>query len=125
VPKKRNISTVAEYINSRPQDVQRKLNQLRSLIQQVAPEAEERISYQMPAYFHNGVLVWFAAHSNHIGFYPRATAITRFERELSRFKHSKGTVQFPLDQPLPVELIKKMVRFRLADNVKAPRKQTK
>jgi uncharacterized protein YdhG (YjbR/CyaY superfamily) len=88
-----------------------------------APNAEEKISYQMPAFYLDGILVWFAAHPNHIGFYPRASAITKFKRELSRYKNAKGSVQFPLDEPLPVELIKRMVRFRVEENVKKGKKK--
>ncbi len=120
---KSEIASVDEYIALFPKDVRKKLTQLRKLLSQCAPEAEERISYQMPAFFLNGVLVWFAAHTNHIGFYPKASAISRFKREISTFKSAKGSVQFPMDEPLPVELIRKMVRFRVVENAsKAKRK---
>lgn len=110
--------SIDEYILKFPKDVQKKLTQLRGLIKQVAPKAEEKISYQMPAFFLDGILVWFAAHTNHIGFYPKASAIAKFEGELSKYKYSKGTVQFPMDEPLPVDLIKRMVKFRVEENMK-------
>jgi uncharacterized protein YdhG (YjbR/CyaY superfamily) len=114
--RKPHYTSIDEYILSFPRDVQKKLTQLRRLIRQVAPDAEERISYQMPAFFLNGILVWFAAHAKHIGFYPKASGITRFKRELSGYKNAKGSVQFPLDEPLPAELIKRIVAFRVAEN---------
>ncbi len=125
MPKKSTCTSVDEYISSFPQDTQRKLSQLRSIIKREVPQAEEKISYQMPAYSLNGVLVWFAGHSNHIGFYPKASAIAEFQHELSRFKHAKGTVQFPLDEPLPVELIKRMVKFRVAENARHLKQQAR
>ena len=116
------FTTIDEYIASYPKDAQKKLTQLRAIMKQVAPKAEEKISYQMPAFYLNGILVWFAAHSNHIGFYPKASAIARFKRELSKYKSAKGTVQFPLDEPLPVGLIKKIVKFRFEENVRKSKK---
>ncbi len=121
--KKSGCTSIDEYIASFPKDVRRKLTQLKLLIAQIAPDAQQKISYQMPAFYLNGILVWFAAHSNHIGFYPRATAIAKFKRDLSKFKNAKGSVQFPLDEPLPVELIKKMVKFRVGENVRKGRKK--
>jgi uncharacterized protein YdhG (YjbR/CyaY superfamily) len=123
VEKKPGYTSIDEYIFSFPTDVQKKLTQLRVLIAQVAPNAEEKISYQMPAFYLDGILVWFAGHPSHIGFYPRASAIAKFKRELSRYKNAKGSVQFPLDEPLPVELIKRMVRFRVEENVKKGKKK--
>jgi uncharacterized protein YdhG (YjbR/CyaY superfamily) len=125
VKKKPGYASIDDYIISCPKDVQRKLTQLRRLIRHVAPNAGERISYQMPAFFLNGVLLWFAAHSNHIGFYPKASAIARFKRELSKYKNAKGSVQFPLDQPLPVELITRMLKFRVQENVRRDKTKTK
>jgi uncharacterized protein YdhG (YjbR/CyaY superfamily) len=119
--KKSSYASIDEYINAYPEDVRKKLTQLRKLIILVAPQAEERISYRMPAYFLNGILVWFAAHSMHIGFYPKASAIAKFKRELSGYKSAKGSVQFPLNEPLPVDLIKRIVRFRVGENDKKAR----
>ncbi len=119
---KRQYTSIDEYIDSFPADIQKKLKEMRKLIREAAPGAEERISYQMPAFFLNGVLVYFAAHARHIGFYPTSTGITVFKKELSGYVHSKGAVQFPLDDPLPRELIGKIVRHRIAETAKKKRK---
>ena len=108
--------TVDEYIASFPTQIQERLNQVRMAIKKAAPKAEEVISYSMPAYKLNGVLVWFAAHTNHIGFYPRASGIETFKKELSNYKTAKGSVQFPLTQPMPIALISKIVKFRTTEN---------
>ncbi len=117
-------ASIDEYINSFPEDVRKKLAQLRKLILEVAPKAEERISYQMPAFFLNGILVWFAAHTNHIGFYPKASTIDRYKNQLSRYEHSKGTVQFPLDRALPADLIRRMVKYRVEENARKGKKKS-
>ena len=109
-------ATVDAYVASFPRDVQKKLLQIRRLIKQLAPDAVEKISYKMPAFFLNGVLVWYAAYSKHIGFYPMGSGIAKFERELKRYKHAKGSIQFPLDGPLPIGLIKRIVMFRVKEN---------
>lgn len=111
------ITTIDEYIAQFPEEVQAKLTQLRRLIHELAPEATEKISYQIPTFYLNGNLVHFAAYANHIGFYPTSSGIARFEAELAGYKHAKGSVQFPLDQPLPVELVTKMVAFRREENL--------
>lgn len=110
------------YIATFPADVQILLQQMRLTIQQAAPNAEEMISYSMPAFRLNGMLVWFAAHSNHIGLYPRGSGIEEFAVQLKGYKVSKGTIQFPMDKPLPVELISKIVRFRVEENLRKGRK---
>jgi len=107
---------VGEYIAAQPKDVQAILNKLRSTIKSVAPDAEEIISYQMPAYKQNGMLVFFAGYKKHIGFYPTASGIENFKNEIARYKWSKGAIQFPLNKPLPVTLIKKIVKFKLKEN---------
>jgi len=109
--------SIDEYISIFTPDVQEKLKEIRSAIQTVAPQAEERINYQMPTYFLNGNLVHFAAQKHHIGFYPTPSAIQKFRGELSPYKYSKGAVQFPLDQPLPLDLIGRMVAFRVQENL--------
>lgn len=112
------FSTVDEYIAGFPPEVKGKLQDLREAIMKAAPKAEEVISYNMPAYKFNGILVYFAAHKKHIGFYPGSGAITGiFKDSLSGYKTSKGTVQFPLDNPLPLPLIKKIVKFRIQENL--------
>lgn len=112
------LTTVDGYIDSFPKAVQEKLVEMRRLIQTAAPEATERISYRMPAFYLDGNLVYFGAHAKHIGFYPTSSGVAKFRRELSNYKHSKGAVQFPLDEPLPARLIEKIVRFRVEENTK-------
>lgn len=107
--------TVDEYLKSFSPELRMKLQQLRQTIKKAAPKAEETISYQMPAYKYFGMLVYFAAWKNHIGFYP-AGAIKEFEKELSAYEVSKGTIKFSNDKPLPLGLIKKIVKFRLMQN---------
>jgi uncharacterized protein YdhG (YjbR/CyaY superfamily) len=113
--KKVGPATVDEYIAQFPEGVQRVLAEIRAVIREAAPGASERISYQMPAFFQNGVLVWFAAHRHHVGFYPGASGIEAFKERLSGYRWAKGSVQFPLDEPMPYELIREMVRYRVAE----------
>lgn len=108
---------IHEYIASHPKEIQKLLEQLRVTIKKAAPKAEEIISYGMPAFKLNGVLVWFAAHSKHIGFYPMASGIAAFKKELSIYKSAKGSIQFPLDKPLPLRLITSIVKFRVNENL--------
>jgi len=116
-------STIDNYIELFPAPVQKKLNTLRQLIGKLAPDAQEKIAYQMPTFFLNGNLVHFAAHANHIGFYPTPSAILEFKRELSKYETSKGAVQFPMDQELPLALISRIVKFRVQENLqKRPRR---
>ncbi len=115
IPVKPN--NIDEYIAGFPRSTQELLEQLRETIRKAAPDAEEVISYQMPAFKFHGILVYFAGHTNHIGFYPGASGIFAFKDELTGYKNSKGTVQFPLDQPLPLELIARMVNFRVNENL--------
>ncbi|MBP6469152.1 MAG: DUF1801 domain-containing protein [Chloroflexi bacterium] len=112
-PKPKNID---EYIATFPEDVQVMLAELRATIQAAAPAAEEKISYQMPTFALNGNLVHFAAFKNHIGLYPAPTGLEAFQEELSVYKTGKGSVQFPIDQPLPLDLIRKIVHYRVAEN---------
>lgn len=109
-------STVGAYIAAFPPKVRRLLNQLRALIREAAPQAEEKIAYRMPAYTLNGVLVYFAGYEGHIGFYPGGT-VAQFKNDLGKYKTSKGTIQFPIDEPLPVTLIRKIVKARVAQNL--------
>lgn len=113
----RTFKSVDEYISTFPPNIQTLLQQIRQAIQEAAPQATETISYQMPAFKQNGVLVWFAAFKNHIGFYPTAVGIEEFKKKLAPYKTSKGTVQFPLNEPIPFDLIKEMVRFRVKANM--------
>jgi uncharacterized protein YdhG (YjbR/CyaY superfamily) len=116
--KKAGFTTIDEYIALFPEDVQKKLQELRATIKASAPDASEKISYQMPTFYLKGNLVYFAAFKNHIGFYPAPRGIEAFKEELSIYEGSKGTVRFPLDQPLPLDLISKIVEFRAAENLK-------
>lgn len=108
---------VDEYISWFPEETRERLEQVRAAIIETVPEAVEVISYNMPAYTYNGILVWFGGHTKHIGFYPRVSAMVAFKNELTIYKSAKGSVQFPLDKPLPIPLIKKMVKFRLSENL--------
>jgi uncharacterized protein YdhG (YjbR/CyaY superfamily) len=111
------INTIDEYIAQFPPELQQTLQTLRKVIQAAAPEAKEKIAWGMPAFVLNGYLVFFAAHKQHIGFYPAGSSgIEAFKNELADYKTSKGAVQFPLNEPLPYELITRMVKFRVAEN---------
>lgn len=112
------VRTIEEYIESFPIHTQKLLQEIRGTIKKAAPEAEETINYAMPTFKLNGNLVHFAGYKNHIGFYPAPSAITAFKEALSGYKNAKGSVQFPIDQPLPLELITKMVAFRVKENLK-------
>ena len=116
--KKEQPTTVDEYIAQFPEDVQQILSKVRAVIKESAPAAKEKISYQMPCFYLKGSLVWFGGHTHHIGFYPTASGIEAFKDELSAYKWSKGAVQFPLDQPMPYELIRRIVKFRVAEDQK-------
>ena len=108
---------IDEYIAGFPKDVRMILEQIRETIKKAAPNAEETISYQMPAFRLKGYLVYFAAHKNHIGFYPMPSAIEKFKKELSVYEGAKGSVKFPLDSPMPLGLIGKIVKFRVKENL--------
>lgn len=113
----KKYSTVDEYIAKESQDLQQLLEIVRAAIRETAPEAEEHISYGMPAYkLNKKPLVYFAVFKHHIGFYATPTGHSAFAKELSRYKQGKGSVQFPIDQPLPVDLIKRIVAFRVQEN---------
>jgi uncharacterized protein YdhG (YjbR/CyaY superfamily) len=112
------VNSIDEYIKGFPPGIQKLLKQVRSTIKTASPEAEETIKYAMPTFTLNGGnLVHFAAFKNHIGFYPTPHGIEAFEKELSAYKGAKGSVQFPLDQPMPLQLISKIVKYRVAQNV--------
>ena len=109
-------TTVDEYIQLFAPEVQERLQLLRQTIQEAAADATETISYGMPAYKLNGILVYFAGYKNHIGFYPTGSGIKAFEQVLSGFKWSKGAVQFAHKEALPLELVSEMVKYRAAEN---------
>ncbi|MHC1705271.1 MAG: iron chaperone [Tenuifilaceae bacterium] len=110
----RNID---EYIAQYPKDIQLILEKIRKTIRNEAPDAEETINYQIPTFKLKGNLVHFAAYKNHIGFYPGSTGIDAFKEELSFYKHSKGSIQFPLEKPIPIDLIAEIVKFRVIVNL--------
>ncbi len=111
--KEKPVSTIDEYTAGFPKDVQKIMEQVRATIKKAAPEAEEKISYAIPTFLLNGNLVHYAAFKNHIGFYPTPTGTEEFKKELSVYKTGKGSVQFPLDQPMPLDLITRIVKFRI------------
>jgi len=115
-------ANIDEYIKGWPKDIQAKLQAMRETIQKAAPEAEEAISYAMPTFKLNGNLVHFAAYQNHVGFYPVPSGMKEFEKELSVYKSGKGSAQFPHDQPLPLALVTKIVKFRVKENLGNPKK---
>lgn len=106
-----------EYILEFPIEVQEILERLRKIIKESAPDAEEKISYQMPTFALHGNLVHFAAFKNHIGFYPAPSGINAFKEELSEYKSGKGSIQFPIEKPLPYDLIREIVKFRVTENI--------
>jgi uncharacterized protein YdhG (YjbR/CyaY superfamily) len=119
------FTSIEQYHETFPSAIQTTLQQLREAIRQAAPKAAEMISYNMPAFKQNSVLVYYAAYKNHIGFYPTSSPMSAFEKELTDFKTSKGAIQFPIGKELPVALIKKIVKFRVAEDstkAKASRK---
>ena len=115
---KAGFNSIDEYIAMFPEEVRKILEELRATIKAAAPAAEEKISYQIPTFFLKGNLVHFAAYKKHIGFYPTPGGIQAFKKELSVYEGSKGSVRFPIDKPLPLKLISKIVKFRVAENLK-------
>ena len=124
-PNKAIPKNISEYIAGFPENIQASLEKVRLTIKKAAPKAEEMISYQIPAFKYHGVLVYFAGYKNHIGFYPTSSGIEAFRQEFSNYKWSKGAVQFPIDKPLPVSLISKIVKFRVKENVEKANLKTK
>jgi uncharacterized protein YdhG (YjbR/CyaY superfamily) len=119
-------ATIDEYIAGFPPDIQAILQKIRQTIREAAPDAQETISYQMPTFTLKGNLVHFAAFKNHIGLYPAPTGIEEFQSDLSVYKGGKGSVQFPLDKPIPYALISRIVAFRVKENLaKAEAKRKK
>lgn len=120
---KKTPKNFGDYADRFPKDVRQLLQMMRLTIKRAAPQAKETISYGIPAFTLDGMLVWFAAFQNHIGLYPRASAIAAFKKELSPYKKAKGSVQFPLDQPLPLALVRRMVKFRVKENLHSRKKK--
>ena len=111
-------SEIDRYLSKFPKEIKEKLEQIRGIVKRIAPAAEEVISYKMPSFKLHGMLVWYNAHSNHIGLYPRASGVAVFSTELSSYKTSKGAIQFPLDEPLPLDLITRIIQYRVEENLK-------
>lgn len=125
VMKRTQAETIDEYIEGFPKETRQKLEEMRTTISKAAPEAKEAIKYALPTFILNGNLVHFGAFKNHIGFYPAPSGIKEFEKELSVYEGSKGAIRFPLDKPLPLSLVSKIVKFRVKKNlekVKAKKK---
>jgi len=119
----KTFKSVDDYILSFPKEIQLRLEEIRTIIRKAAPKSEEIISYGMPAYKQEGVLVYFGGYKTHIGFYPTGSGIEAFKQELDDYKWSKGTIRFPLDEKLPLSLITRIVKFRLKENLE--KKKTK
>jgi uncharacterized protein YdhG (YjbR/CyaY superfamily) len=117
------FKTVDEYFATLTPNAKSILDKMRMAIKRAAPQAREVISYNMPAIKLNGILVYYAAHKEHIGFYPTASPIEVFKNELSAYKYSKGAIQFPIDKPIPLELISKIVKFRVGQDMEKAKKK--
>lgn len=122
-PNQQTPKNIDEYIAGFPEDVQKVLKKVRATIRKAAPKAEESISYQIPTYKLNDVLIYFAGFKNHIGVYPAPRSAPEFKKELASYKGGKGTIQFPLDNPIPYELITRIVKFRAKKNLEAAEKR--
>jgi uncharacterized protein YdhG (YjbR/CyaY superfamily) len=120
-----SINTIDGYIDNFPEEIQKILQLVRTTIKAAAPDASEKISYAIPTFELNGNLVHFAAFKNHIGFYPAPTGMVEFQKEFSAYKTGKGSIQFPIDQPMPLSLISKMVEFRVNENLQKAKKKSK
>jgi uncharacterized protein YdhG (YjbR/CyaY superfamily) len=113
---KKKPASIDEYIRAAPKEAQAKLREMRDCIRAAAPDAQESLKWSMPAFSYHRILVTFAVFKRHIGFYPTPSAIKAFAKDLARFKTGEGSVQFPLDQPLPLSLIRKMTAFRVKES---------
>jgi uncharacterized protein YdhG (YjbR/CyaY superfamily) len=114
---KKQINTIDEYISTFPKNIQELLQKMRQEIRRSAPDAKEAISYQIPTFKLNGNLVHFAAFKNHIGFFPASSGVSAFQKQLSPYSTSKGTVRFPIGKPIPYDLIRKIVKYRVKENL--------
>ena len=121
--KKATPASIDEYIANFPEDIQDILERIRRIVHEIAPGAQEKISSQMPTFTLHGNLVHFAAFQKHIGFYPTPSGTERFKKEIASYKAAKGSIQFPLDRPIPYELITKIVKFRVQENLAKAKKQ--
>ena len=121
--RKKPVTSVDEYIAQFPREIQEKLQELREAIRESAPEAEETISYRIPAFRQDGILVYFAAFRDHLSFFPTSSGVSAFQEELSGYVTSKGTVRFPLDKPVPLDLVRRIVTFRVRENLEKRRRE--
>jgi uncharacterized protein YdhG (YjbR/CyaY superfamily) len=114
----KEAKTIDEYIARFPKEIAENLQKLRKTIKEAAPDTEESMSYQMPAFRLNGILVYFAAFKDHISFFPTSSGVAAFRKYLADYKTSKGTIQFPLNKPIPIDLVKNIVKYRARENLK-------
>src|SRR5271154_750931 len=121
-PPRPRPKTIAEYIETAPKDAQKKPREMLASIRKSAPGATEGLKWGMPAFSYRRILVTFAAHKNHIGFYPTPSAVSAFAKDLSKFSTAQGTIQFPLEKPLPLSLVRKITAFRVKESVKQDKK---
>lgn len=120
--KKAPPKSITEYINAAPKEAQKKLREMRTCIRAAAPGAEESLKWGMPAFSYRRILVTFAAFRHHIGFYPTPSAVKAFANDLAKFATAKGSIQFPLEQPLPLPLIRKITAFRVRESIEEDKK---
>src|SRR6476646_1522683 len=116
-PQKKRPASITEYIDAAPKEARKKLREMRACIRASAPGAKESLKWWMPAFSYERILVTFAAHKNHIGFYPTPSAVKAFANELSKFATASGSIQFPLEKPLPLPLIRKIAAFRVRESI--------
>jgi uncharacterized protein YdhG (YjbR/CyaY superfamily) len=121
-PTKAGPNSITKYINAAPKETRKKLREIRACIRKSSPGAKESLKYGMPAFSHRRILVAFAACKNHIGFYPTPSAVTAFAKDLSKFATAKGSIQFPLEKPLPLALIRKITSFRVRESTEQDKK---
>jgi uncharacterized protein YdhG (YjbR/CyaY superfamily) len=121
-PKKARPKSITEYIDAAPKEAQKKLREMHAGIRKSAPGATESLKWGMPAFSYRRILVTFAAHKTHIGFYPTPSAVSAFAKELSKFVTAKGSIQFPLEKPLPLPLIRKITAFRVRESIEKDEK---
>ena len=121
-PQKARPKSIAEYINAAPKEARKKLREMRACIREAAPGAKESLKWGMPAFSYRRILVTFAAFQHHIGFYPTPSAVSAFVKDLSKFATAKGSIQFPLEKPLPLPLIRKITAFRVRESIEVDRK---
>ena len=121
-PKKERPKSITEYINAAPKEAQKKLREMHACIQKSAPAATESLKWGMPAFSYRRILVTFAAFKHHIGFYPTPSAVRAFANDLSEFATARGSIQFPLEKPLPLPLIRKITAFRVRESIEEDKK---